>query len=113
MKKIIVDRQYQLPEFPSVPYTPYNFWKTMREIKGIEVIVGDEPAKPTKLQDYRENSYRGIFHVHSMGITIDYDYQSYDMGEATVTLYGLAEHLRTTEALIKGTHREMKRERFG
>ncbi len=104
MKRIIVNKQYQLPEFPSVPYTPSNFWKTMQRIEGIEVIVGKEPAKPTKLQDYQEDSYNGIFHMHPLGVTISYAYETHT-GEATVALYGLAELVRTAEETIRETHR--------
>ncbi len=77
----------------------------MRSIEGIEVIVGQEPAKPTKLKDYREDSYRGIFHMHDLGISIDYSFKNHP-GEATVTLYGLAELLKTAEKTIRETHRK-------
>lgn len=52
MKKIIVDQAYQLPEFPSVPYTPTNFWNTMGLLSDVKIIGGNIPERPTRLNDY-------------------------------------------------------------
>ena len=107
MKKIIVDRQYQLPEFPSVPYTPPNFWNTMHAIPGIEAIVGTEPTSPKKPTGYRED-YQGTFYSHKSGITIHYNFDGVDQ-EATVTLYGPSKSIDVMETLIRNEHRNMKK----
>ena len=104
MRKVIVDGQYQLPEFPSVPYTPSNFWKTMQQIAGIEAVVGEEPLLPRKPGDCREDSYQASFYSHLNHVTIGYTFDGISQ-EATVTLYGAGKSIDVLEILIRNEHR--------
>ena len=105
MKRIMVNRQFQLPEFPSVPYTPSNFWKTMTKIEGIEAIVGNKPATSTKLKDFREDSYIGMFYHHPSNVAVHYQFMV-ECGEAIVTLYGSDFNMNIIEEMILEEHRK-------
>ena len=105
MRKVIVDRQYQLPEFPSTPYTPSNFWKTMQRIEGIEAVVGSEPSPQKQSGDCREDSYQAAFYSHPNRVAIGYAFDGINQ-EATVTLYGARKSIDVLETLIRNEQRK-------
>ncbi len=108
MKKVIIDGWYQLQEFPSVAYTPANFWDTMNMIESVEVVNGripelkgetDAEGRPFKRNPFR---YHATFYFKPYDVVIAYRWRNI---EATVTLFGEKERIDTVEGIIRREHR--------
>lgn len=105
MRKVIINAQYQLPEFPSVPYSPYNFWRTMALLDGVEIVEGKEPPPPSRLEGYLESPYKATFFITPQGVVLHYSYSG--LHEATVTLVGKSESVNDVEKIIRDEHRRL------
>lgn len=112
MRKTIIDGWYQLPEFPSVPYTPANFWDSLGMINGVKIIDGEEPVRPTCMNFYRNPSYDAIFYFKRHCVKVRYNYDELEH-KATVILDGLKENLRDVEKIIRREHRRLGERLWG
>ena len=109
MKKVIFEG-FQPQEFPSVPYTPLNFWNTMNMIPGIELIAGQKPivkkGHTTLHEQYAGGPifYHAVFYADTHNVAIVYDWKC---PEATITLLGNESDINKTKDIIFREHRRL------
>lgn len=114
MRRKVIDGWYQLPDFPSVPLTPSNIWKTMQLLEGIEVLAGEEP-KLQRREDYFSRFYQeepwryhATFYSHLHRVAIVYEWRLSPFSEATFTMCGEESNIREAARAFRLEHSRLR-----